>query len=308
MRAAGGELMQAMRLWKLLRRVFEDPPAAFVFEISHAGIAFFRRGQPSEFGFQPLEPDVLAISPLQDNVVRPEALFQQVRALAPVNGKGRRRTAALILPDYCARVAVLDFDNFPSDRTEQLSLVQFRMKKSIPFGLDSARIGYHAQSGGGGGKRYEVVVAVTALEIEARYEAAFRAAGFQPGYVTTSSLASLNLLGGDGVGVMAKLSGDVLAVSVTEGQSLKLLRCVELPEVTPEEVMAVLYPTFAYVEDELGARPNSLLLCGFGEMDEAVREQSEAELQVAAEPLRSRLAVPDQTNAGLLGYLEGVGA
>ena len=296
-----------MILWKQIRRVLEDPPPAFAFEISQAGIAFFRRGKPPEAGFQPLEPDVLAISPLQDNVVRPEVLFRQVRALAPANGKGRRRTAALILPDYCARVAVLDFDAFPSDRQEQLSLVRFRMKKSLPFDPDSAKVSYHLQSSGGGAKKYEAVVVVAALEIAARYEAAFRAAGFEPGYVTTSMLAALNLLGGDSVRVVAKLSGGVLAVSVTAGESLKLLRCVELPELTAQEVMGVLYPTFAYVEDELASRPQSLLLCGFGEMAAPVGQQSEAELGVSVEPLRSRLGEPDQTNAGLLGYLEAVG-
>ena len=39
----------------------------------------------------------------------------------------KRREAALILPDYCARVAVLDFDSFPADPKEQLSLVRFRL-------------------------------------------------------------------------------------------------------------------------------------------------------------------------------------
>lgn len=121
-----------MNIWKQIKRVVEDPPPAYVFEISHAGIAFSRESKKHrEFGFQPLEPDVLSISPLKDNVIRPEVFFDQVKQLAPVNGS--RRTAALILPDYSARIAALDFDNFPSDKEEQLSLVRFRMKKSIPF-------------------------------------------------------------------------------------------------------------------------------------------------------------------------------
>ncbi|MCP5111746.1 MAG: hypothetical protein GY953_13025, partial [bacterium] len=148
-----------------IRRFVEDPPPAYAFEISPAGIAYSKR-DTSELAFEPLEEDVLSISPLKDNVIRPELLFEQVRLLAPANGKGRR-TAALILPDYSTRVAVLDFDSFPSDKSEQESLVQFRMKKSIPFELDSARVGYHVQSAGGSGRPYEVVVAVTALELVA---------------------------------------------------------------------------------------------------------------------------------------------
>ena len=51
----------------------------------------------------------------------------------------------LILPDYCARVAVLDFDTFPSDPAEQLALVRFRIKKSVPFDVDSAIVSYVEQ-------------------------------------------------------------------------------------------------------------------------------------------------------------------
>lgn len=296
-----------MTILEKLRRKIEDPPPAFAFEVSHKGIAWAYRGPTTELGFAPLDEGVLAISPLADNVVRPEALFEAMRSLTPANGKSRRRTAALILPDYCARVAVLDFDSFPSDRREQESLVRFRVKKSIPFDLDSARISYDIQSGGGTGKPCEVLVAVAALEIVARYEAALRAAGFAPGYVTTSTLAALRLLAGDGVRVIAKLGGGVLAVSVTQGADLKLLRCVELPELDRQEIMAVLQPTFAYIEDKMQAPPRSLAICGFQDRAGEVADECRRELGVEVEALRSRLGTPDDTNAGLLGYLEGAG-
>lgn len=293
-----------MGLWTHLRRWLDEPPPEFAFELSPAGIAWARRAKTLRVGFEPFEAGVIVVSPLHDNVARPEALVERIRALAPPNGRPRRRTAALILPDYCARVAVLDFDAFPSNPAEQLSLVRFRIKKSIPFDLESARLSYQVQTSG---KKHQVVVAVAALEIVARYEAGFRAAGFEPGFVTTSSLAALALLGKDGSRVLAKLSGETLAVSVIEGDSLRLVRCVELPEVSVNEVMAVLYPTFAYIEDELARRPEALTLCGFGEMSERVSDPIEAEFGLEVQPLRSRLGVPDQTNAGLLGYLESSG-
>ena len=296
-----------MTILHKLRRKIEDPPPAYAFEISGEGIAWACCGPPAELGFAPLEEGVLAISPLADNVVRPESLFDAVRALAPTNGKSRRRTAALILPDFCARVAVLDFSSFPTDQREQEALVRFRVKKSIPFDLDSARISYFVQSGGSAGKACEVLVAVAALEIVARYEAAFRAAGFAPGYVTTSTLAALRLLPGDGVRVVAKLSGGVLAVSVVAGDELTLLRCVELPALNRREIMDVLQPTFAYIEDKMQTPPRSLTMCGFRDIQEEVALDCQRELGVGAEPLASRLGRPDATNAGLLGYLEASG-
>ena len=295
-----------MNVVSQFRRLVEDPPPAYAFEVSHAGIAYAHQGKTLEIGFHPIEPDVLLITPLRDNVARPETLFQLVQSLAPSNGKSRRKTAALILPDYSSRIAVLDFEAFPSKAEDQLPLVRHRIKKSIPFDLDSARVSYSVQTAGGSGKKYQVVVAVSALEIIARYEAAFRSGGFEPGYVTTSSLAALHLLEHDGIRVVAKLSGGVLSVSAIEREGIKLARCVELAEVTPQEIIGVLYPTFAYVEDQLSAKPNALVLCGFGDLTDGVSRQCEGELGVEVKTLQSRFGEPDETNAGLFGYLESM--
>ena len=43
-----------------------------------------------------------------------------VRSLAGTQALRKRKDVALILPDFCTRIAVLDFDNFPSDPKEQL--------------------------------------------------------------------------------------------------------------------------------------------------------------------------------------------
>ncbi len=296
-----------MSAWKQIKRIWQEPPPAHVFEISAAGVAWSREVDKNRiFGFQPFDSDVLAISPLKDNVVRPEQFFELVRSLAPENGKFRNRATAVILPDYSARVAVLDFDNFPAAKMEQESLIRFRLKRSIPFDLGAASVSYYPQAGAGS-KKHEVVAAAAALEIIARYEAAFRNAGFEPGFVTTSTLAALNLVNGGGVSVMAKLNGTVMSAAVVDGTHLRLLRCVELPESSLAEVLRVLFPTFAYVEDELGTRPGKLLHCGFGGLMPELGERAAAELDIVVEPLRASLGQPDETNAGLLGFLDGAG-
>ena len=92
----------------------------------------------------------------------------------------KRRRAALILPDYAARVTVLDFDSFPSSPEEQLSLIRFRVKKTLPFDIDSAAVSYFAQPAEKGAT-IEVVAVIVALEMIARYEALFRAHEFSAG-------------------------------------------------------------------------------------------------------------------------------
>jgi type IV pilus assembly protein PilM len=283
-----------MALWKQITRLVKDPPPDHIFELSEAGIAYARNG---ETGFQIFEPGVLAVSPVADNLLRPEAVMSALARIAPPNGN-KRRPATVILPDYATRVSLLDFDSFPSSPEEQLPLVRFRVKKTIPFDIDSAAVSYWAQpaSTKAGAKKIEVVAVTVAMEILARYEAIFRNANLYPGEVTTSGLAALNLYNGGGVAVIAKLTGNVLTVMAVDDGQLKLFRCLTIEEGSDEEILAVLNPTFAYIEDELGQKPEKLLLCGFAKPIEG--------LNVEMEPLRSRLGAANAYNAGLLGYLE----
>jgi type IV pilus assembly protein PilM len=289
-----------------LASLLKDPPPEFVFELSDAGIAYSGAGSSGQPGFEPLENEVISISPLRDNVLRPEVLGAKVKSLVGGNGNRKRRKAVLVLPDFCARISVLEFDAFPAETEQQLALVRFRLKKSVPFDVESAAISYYPQevSGTKGGKHFEVVVVAAALEIVARYEAPFRAAGLQTGVVTTSILATLEMEKSKGITLVAKLSGRVLTVAVLKGGMLKLVRCVELADLNTEEIMAVLFPTVAFVEDELAARPDRVLLCGFGPIGEQYGTQWSTELGVPFEQLRSRFGTPGPYNAGLLGYLE----
>jgi type IV pilus assembly protein PilM len=283
-----------MAFWNQITRLVKDPAPEHVFELSEAGIAYARHG---ETGFHAFEREVLAVSPLADNLLQPGAVTQALARIAPPNGN-RRRPAAVILPDYAARVSLLDFDSFPSSPEEQLPLVRFRVKKTIPFDIDSAAVSYWAQPATtkAGAKKIDVVAVTVSLEILARYEAVFRAANLHPGEVTTSGLATLNLCPAEGVAVIAKLTGNVLTVMAVEDGRLKLFRCLTVEGESDEEILAVLNPTFAYIEDELGQKPQKMLLCGFA--------APPGGLNLDIEPLRSRWGSPNAFNAGLLGYLE----
>ncbi len=71
-----------------------------------------------------------------------------VRAAGATQAGRKRKDVALILPDFCTRMTVLDFDSFPSDAKEQASLVRFRLKRSVPFDVESAALSYFAAAGG----------------------------------------------------------------------------------------------------------------------------------------------------------------
>jgi type IV pilus assembly protein PilM len=276
----------------LLNRLLHESAPSHVFEFSEAGIAYSANGQQ---GFAEFAPGALVASPVEDNILSADAVASALQRIAGSSSGKKRRPAAVILPDYAVRVSLLDFDSFPSSAAEQLALVRFRVKKTIPFDVEAAAVSYWVQPGSAG---RSVIAATVAFEILARYEALFRAAGFQPGEITSSSLASLQLQHGPGVVVIAKLAGNVLTVIAVADGRVRLFRCLTLDEVTDQELMGVLQPTFAYVEDELGQPVSKLVTCGFGRAPEGIT--------VPVEPLRSNLGVVNGFNAGLLGYLESV--
>ncbi|HLK19602.1 MAG TPA: hypothetical protein VKT81_11620 [Bryobacteraceae bacterium] len=288
-----------------LANLLKDPPPTHAFELSEAGIAFARVAEPKESNFAPLDPGVLMVSPANDNIHQPHVMQEKIAAIAAPNGQ-RKRRAALILPDYCARIAVLDFDNFPAASEEQLALLRFRVKKSVPFDVDNAIVSYVAQPKKKDKAKIEVLAAVMSREIVANYEAPFRAHGFLPGLVTTSSLAALNLAQPEQVTMLVKLSGRILSVLVLDGSAIKLARCVEMDSGRPEEIESVLHPTVAYIEDELKTKPQRIWLCGFGAETRENAELWQSEWGVKVEPLHARFGTPGANNAGLLGYLESV--
>ncbi|HEV3333049.1 MAG TPA: hypothetical protein VG096_18805 [Bryobacteraceae bacterium] len=288
-----------------LKTLVHEPPPAMAFEISEEGIAVARIGSKAEMEFRPLKPGVLSVSPVKENVLDPDEFSMAVRRLAAGQGTRKRKDAALILPDFSTRIAVLDFDEFPSDAKEQLSLVRFRLKRSVPFDIESAAVSYFPQPAGTG-KRCDVLVVMAPLEIVSRYEAPFRAAGMNPGFVTTSSIAALELAPEAGLSVLAKITGQALTVVVRDKSAIKLVRCLEVASQELEDIAAVLVPTFVYVEDNLSGKVENLILCGFGAESDEVQRHFEEELSVPVDLLRSPLGVPGENNAGLLGYLRSI--
>ncbi len=283
----------------------QDPPPAMAFEISEAGIAAARIGSRAELDFQALKPGAIAVSPVKENVLDPDEFVLTVRALAGTqNSRKRRKDVAIILPDFSARISVLDFDHFPNDAKEQAALIRFRLKRSVPFDVESAVLSYYPQPASAG--KTDVVVVIAPLEIVSRYEAPFRTAGLNPGLITTSSLAALELAPEDGLSVIAKLTGRVLTIVVRDKAIIKLVRCLELPSNSLDDVVAVLVPTFVYIEDNLGRAAERLFLCGFGPETDEVARTLVRELAVEVDALRSPMGVPGENNAGLLGFLRSI--
>ncbi len=206
--------------------ILRDPPPEFIIEVASDGMAISRTRPPVSVQYVPLPPGVISPSPVKENILDPAALAEAVRKLIPpATGRGKRR-AALILPDNCIRIAVLDFDNLPEKEEERRPLINFRLRKSVPFDIDQAALSYFLQAG------KKVIVALAPSEILAHYETPFRAAGLHPGLVTVSALAMLDLLPVTGSIVLAHFSPAALTVmALSDGRCLPTIaRTLEMGE------------------------------------------------------------------------------
>jgi len=279
-----------MGLLESINGLLADPPPEFSFEISEAGLAY---SAPSGKGFAPFESGTLRASPSEENLLRPDAVSRAIREVTGEPGSRKRRAAVLILPDYAGRTLLLDFDQFPSKADEQESLIKFRLKKSVPFDVDSSAVSYFAQPKG------DVIASAISLETLARYESPFRALGLHVGHVTTSTLAALETVPASGCRVLVKLSGLVMTIAVVIDATLRLLRTLELPEISPDAIWDHLGPTLVYLEDEWSKKPQSVYPVGL--------EPAWLGGELPVEPLPGPFGQPQAHNAGLLGWLAAGG-
>src|SRR5271165_621764 len=149
-------------------------------------------------------PDLVEGNLRQRDAVR-EAVQATLGSVA-----GRSRDVVAVVPDAAVRVVLLEFDSLPSDSEEAAGVVRFRLKKSLPFDVDKARVSYHAQKSKEG---VRVVAAVAVASVVEDYEATFRAAGFSPGVILPSMLAALGAAEGQRPTLVVKVDARTTSIA-----------------------------------------------------------------------------------------------
>jgi type IV pilus assembly protein PilM len=295
-----------MPLLEKIKRFVKDPPPEYAFEISSEGLAWAETAQPSESHLYEFPEGVLYVNPVKPNFTDSATLATALREALPPPAKSADRLAVLVLPDYCARVTVLDFDSFPPLAEEQLALVRFRVKRTVPFDIEDAVVACYPQPRKSGAKGLDVVSVAISREVASQYTIPFHNAGFQCGLITLSGLAALTLDDTNPEAtpqwIQVKLAGRALTICLMDRGAVRMLRCVELDRASVGEMVEVLAPTLAYAEDELGDRPSRLRLCGFNGREQD-GDMLGTELDLAVERVHSPLATLGTSNAGLLGLL-----
>jgi type IV pilus assembly protein PilM len=222
---------------------------------------------------------------------------------------GRSRDVIAVLPDAAVRVVLLDFETLPPKREEAEGVVRFRLKKSLPFDVDKAKVSYHMQPASGG---VRVIAAVALTNVIEDYEAAFRQAGFEPGVVMPSMLAALGAANAPQPSLVIKVDARTTSIAILDGQQLLLFRTLENPRgvnVTGEQLAEEIYPSVVFFQDTYQMNIAQIFVAGLPESvgaAPALRAQTGAEVRdlVSASQLSGGIGtIPKWRMAGVVGAL-----
>jgi type IV pilus assembly protein PilM len=248
-------------------------------------------------------PDLMEAN-LRDGAAVRQAIESSLGSLG-----GRSRDVIAILPDTAVRVVLLDFETLPAKRDEAEAVVRFRLKKSLPFDPDQARVSYHAQSSGKGMRAVAAVVLNTVLE---EYESAFRDVGYSAGVVMPSMLAALGAADAERPTLVVKVDARTISIAILDQEQLLLFRTLENVRgvaITGDQLAEEVYPSVVFFQDTYKLNIERVYVAGLpeaGSAASALKSQSGAVVEdlVATSQIGSTTGtVPRWRMAGVVGAL-----
>jgi type IV pilus assembly protein PilM len=256
-----------------------------------------------------LAPGSVVPDLVENNLRQREAVRAGIQATLGSVG-GRSHDVIAIVPDAAVRVVLVEFDTLPSDAEEATGVVRFRLKKSLPFDVEKAKVSYHAQKFADG---VRVVAAVALASVMEDYETAFREAGFSPGVVLPSMLAALGSADAKRPTLVVKVDARTTSIAILNEDQLQLFRTLENTRgvtITGEQLAEEVYPSVVFFQDTYHLNIERIYVAGLAEAGvaaPALQAQTGAEVQelVASSKLgvSSGPPVPRWRMAGVVGAL-----
>lgn len=264
---------------------------------------------------------VAAFAPLRDGAMAPglkvpnlsDAHAVRVALESALESvEAHTKEVTLVVPDAAARVLLLDFDTLPAKRQEALPVVRFRLRKMVPFDVETAAVSYQVMAEKD--DQLNVLVTVMPGDVLEEYESAVRDAGYEPAAVLPSTLAAAAAMEGDNATLMVNHSGASVTTAVTQGQEMLLHRSMDLPfepQAREEEMAQAVITALAWYEDTLKRLPSTMYYAGPGGADAAQQSRWASLVQPAprlvdlapAERPSAMTSVPAGVIAGVAGAL-----
>ncbi len=266
-------------------------------------------GRVSTCAAHELSPGVVVPDLIENNLRERDAVRRVIQdTLSSIADRGRDVIA--VLPDAAVRVVLLDFETLPTKRDEAEAVVRFRLKKSLPFDVEKARVSYHAQPSV---TNMKVVAAVALSSVVEDYEAAFRDAGYSPGVLLPSMLAALGAADAQRPTLVVKVDARTTSIAILDQEQLLLFRTLENTRgvtITGEQLAEEVYPSVVFFQDTYHLNIEQIFISGLPQLGGAapvLRAQTGADVRelVSAAQLGSSVddSVPLWRMAGVVGAL-----
>jgi len=242
------------------------------------------------------------------NLRQPDAVISALRETLG-NVGARSRDLIVVLPDAAVRGALLDFETLPDRHDEAEGVVRFRLRKSLPFDVDKAKVSYQAQTANGA---VRVVAAVALNSVVEEYEAVIREAGFVPGVVLPSMLAALGGAPADRGTLVVKVDSRTTSIALLDQQQLLLFRTIENARgvtISGEQLAEDVYPSVVFFQDTYGTNIEQIFVSGIsdiGAVSTSLQSQTGAEVKELVKASQLGLgggSIPKWRMAGVVGAL-----
>lgn len=283
--------------------LFQTTPPDVAIEIDATHVAAARltwRGAMATVvahAIEPLPAGAVVPSLAAPNVGDIAALARAVADVAKRLG-GRVSRAALVIPDTAAKVSLIRFEKSPPKASDLAELVRWQVRKSAPFPIEQAVVGFTDGAPPPEGGR-ELIVTLARADIVAQYEEACSRAGVRAGLVDIATFSIINgvLASGsapadDWLLVHGTLAYTTLAV--LRGEHMVFFRNREQDS---EGTLAdVVHQTAMYYEDRLkGAGFSRVLLAGkavqgVDEVRRSLEQRLEVRIDSVSQPETAALA------------------
>ncbi len=179
-----------------VQRFFEPRLPAVACEVSRRSFALARLDSKNpaiveRFAVAPLPAGLLVPSLVIPNIASlPD--FQAALKAAFARAEIKPTRISLAIPDASAKVALHPMETLPGNESEKQQLLRWRLKKTVPFGIEEAHIASHDYKLAGG--KLMVLTVCVHRDVLGQYEEAFQKLGVHVGYVSLSSFAAFEVL------------------------------------------------------------------------------------------------------------------
>ena len=244
----------------------------------------------------------------EPNIRDRDAVSQTIRDTLGEVGS-RSGDVVAILPDAAVRVVLIDFESLPSNRQEAAAVVRFRLKKSMPFDVEKAKVSYHAYSANGS---VRVVAAVALASVVEEYESAFVEAGYSPGVVLPSMLAAMGAAQAGRPTLVLKVDTRTTSIAILDKDQVLLFRTLENAHgtaITGERLAEEVYPSVVFFQDTYHLNIERIYVAGLPDLAgaaPALRAQTGAQVQDLISPSQTgggRSSIPGWQRAAVAGAL-----